>query len=178
VVATKQKGKKAPAKGTPDHFEKLLEGPCPNHTYHVKHLYKDCSLMKRFLSGGSKRRDKKKKPDPPEDDAKEKEGAFPETMSCLMIFSGTTAYDFKRYQKLTCREVYVVELAMPTFLRWSRSSIIFDRSDHPESVPHPSRYPLMFDPMVGMKRLTKVLMDGGNGLNIMYTETLDAMGIA
>jgi hypothetical protein len=36
----------------------------------------------------------------------------------------------------------------------------------------------MFDPMVGMKRLTKVLMDGGNGLNIMYTETLDAMGIA
>jgi hypothetical protein len=28
-----------------------------------------------------------------------------------------------------------------------------------------------------MKRLTKVLMDGGSGLNIMYVETLDAMGI-
>ena len=28
-----------------------------------------------------------------------------------------------------------------------------------------------------MKRLTKVLMDGGSGLNIMYAETLDAMGI-
>jgi hypothetical protein len=28
-----------------------------------------------------------------------------------------------------------------------------------------------------MKRLTKVLMDGGSGLNIMYTKTLDAMGI-
>jgi hypothetical protein len=26
-------------------------------------------------------------------------------------------------------------------------------------------------------RLTKVLMDGGNGLNIMYAEILDAMGI-
>jgi hypothetical protein len=26
--------------------------------------------------------------------------------------------------------------------------------------------------------LTKVLMDGGSGLNIMYTETLDAMGIS
>jgi hypothetical protein len=26
-------------------------------------------------------------------------------------------------------------------------------------------------------RLTKVLMDGGSGLNIMYTKTLDAMGI-
>ncbi|XP_066385116.1 uncharacterized protein [Miscanthus floridulus] len=28
-----------------------------------------------------------------------------------------------------------------------------------------------------MKRLTKVLMDGDNGLNIMYAETLDAMDI-
>jgi len=33
------------------------------------------------------------------------------------------------------------------------------------------------DPIIGTKRLTKVLMDGGSGLNIMYTETLDAMGI-
>ena len=35
----------------------------------------------------------------------------------------------------------------------------------------------MVDPTVGTKRLTKVLMDGGSGLNIMYIETLDAMGI-
>ena len=28
-----------------------------------------------------------------------------------------------------------------------------------------------------MKWLTKVLMDGGSGLNIMYAEMLDAMGI-
>ena len=35
----------------------------------------------------------------------------------------------------------------------------------------------MVDPIVDMKRLTKLLMDGGSGLNIMYAETLDAMGI-
>ena len=35
----------------------------------------------------------------------------------------------------------------------------------------------MVDPIAGMKRLTKVLMDGGSSLNIMYAETLDAMGI-
>ena len=35
----------------------------------------------------------------------------------------------------------------------------------------------MVDPIVGMKCLTKVLMDGGSSLNIMYAETLDAMGI-
>jgi hypothetical protein len=38
-------------------------------------------------------------------------------------------------------------------------------------------YPLVVDPIIGIKWLTKVLMDGGSGLNIMYTETLDAMGI-
>ena len=35
----------------------------------------------------------------------------------------------------------------------------------------------MVDPIIGMKRLTKVLMDGGSSLNIMYTEMLGAMGI-
>ena len=35
----------------------------------------------------------------------------------------------------------------------------------------------MVNPIIGMKRLTKVLMDGGSGLNIMYAKTLDAMGI-
>ena len=41
--------------GTPNHFEKLLEGPCPNHAFPIKHLYKDYVLMKRFLSRGSNR---------------------------------------------------------------------------------------------------------------------------
>jgi len=36
---------------------------------------------------------------------------------------------------------------------------------------------LVVDPIIGTKRLTKVLMDGGSGLNIMYAKTLDAMGI-
>ena len=84
------------------------------------------------------------------------------------------AYDSKHRQKLACRAVY---MAKPTFLRWSESAITFDRTYHLESVPQPGRYPLVVDSTIGTKRLTKVLMDGGSGLNIMYTETLDAMGI-
>ena len=26
-----------------------MESPCTNHAYPVKHLYKDCELLKRFL---------------------------------------------------------------------------------------------------------------------------------
>ena len=67
--------------------------------------------------------------------------------------------------------------ATPPFLRWSKSAITFDRTNHPDTILHPRRYPLIVDSIVGPKRLTKVLMDGGSGLNIMYTETLDAMGV-
>ena len=35
----------------------------------------------------------------------------------------------------------------------------------------------MVDPIIRTKWLTKVLMDGGSGHNIMYAEMLDAMGI-
>ena len=35
----------------------------------------------------------------------------------------------------------------------------------------------MVDPVVEGTRLTKVLMDGGSGLNILYAETLKGMGI-
>jgi hypothetical protein len=116
VVAAERKGKKASAEDAPDHFKKMLEGPCPNHAYPIKHTYKDCGLMKKFLSEGSKKEDGKKKPDPSGDDAEEKEDAFLEETGCLMIFSGPVAYDSKCRQKLVHREVYAAELATPIFL--------------------------------------------------------------
>jgi hypothetical protein len=75
------------------------------------------------------------------------------------------------------REVYAVKPATPAFLRWSRSTITFDRSDHPDSILHPGRYPLVVDPIIDKKRLSKVLMGRGSDLNIIYVETLDAMDI-
>ena len=38
-------------------------------------------------------------------------------------------------------------------------------------------YPLIVDPIIHKKHLTKVLMDGGSGLNILYVDTLDAMRV-
>lgn len=29
-------------------FEKLMEGPCVNHGFPVKHLYQDCDIMKQY----------------------------------------------------------------------------------------------------------------------------------
>jgi hypothetical protein len=88
MAAVERKGKKLPTEGTPDHFKKMLEGPSLNHDYPIKHAYKDCKLMKKFLFEGSKKGDWKKKPDLPRDDAEEKEGTFLEETGCLMIFGG------------------------------------------------------------------------------------------
>ena len=52
ATADHKSGRK-PIEGTPNHFKKLLEGPCLNHAFSVKHPLKDCNLMRRFLSGGS-----------------------------------------------------------------------------------------------------------------------------
>ena len=133
--------------------------------------------MRRPLFGGSNKGEHGKDLDRTTDDAEGMDGGFPTPDGCLMIFGGSKAYDCKRRQKITCREVYVTELATPAFLRWLESAITFDWTDHLKSVPQLGRYPLMVDPIIGTKRLTKVLMDGGSGLNIMYAETLDAMGI-
>jgi hypothetical protein len=56
-------------------------------------------------------------------------------------------------------------------------AITFDRDDHPDHVPNPGVYPLVVDPVIANTRLTKVLMDGGSSLNIIYSQTLDLLGV-
>ena len=58
------------------------------------------------------------------------------------------AYDSKHRQKVARLQVYMAQLATPLFLWWSESAITFDRTDHPDTVPHPGRYPLVVDPIV------------------------------
>ena len=139
MAATDRKGGQKPIEGTLDHFEKLLKGSCPNHAFPIKHLYKDYVLMKLFLSGGSNKGEHRKEPKPVSDHAKGQDDGFPMPDGCLMIFGGSVAYDSKRHQKLACREVYMAKPAKPSFLRWSKSAITFDRTDHLVSTPQLGR---------------------------------------
>ncbi|MVG17234.1 hypothetical protein EF849_22675, partial [Aeromonas jandaei] len=43
---------------------------------------------------------------------------------------------------------------------------------------NPGAYPLVVDPVIVDVRFSKVLMDGGSSLNIIYLETLDLLGIS
>jgi hypothetical protein len=94
-----------------------------------------------------------------------------------MIYDGQVANASARHRKQERREVYLVKVAAPVYLDWSDKPITFDQGDHPDYVPSPGRYPLVVDPVIGNARLTKVLMDGGSSLNIIYAETLGLLGI-
>ena len=76
MVAIDCKWGRKPIEGTLDHFEKLLEGPCLNHAFPIKHLYRDYGLMKRFLSRGSNKGEHRKDPTPSADDTEGRAVAF------------------------------------------------------------------------------------------------------
>jgi hypothetical protein len=89
-----------------------------------------------------------------------------------VLFDGLPS---RRVQKATRREVLSIELAVPTPLRWSEVPITFSRVDQWTSFSEPGRFPLVLKPVVAGSRLNKVLIDGGSGLNVLFTKTLKKM---
>jgi hypothetical protein len=81
----------------------------------------------------------------------------------------------RRSQNATRREVLNIKPAVPTPLRWSEVPITFSRADQWTSFSKPGHFPLVLKPVVAGSRLNKVLIDGGSGLNILFTKTLKKM---
>ena len=63
------------------------------------------------------------------------------------------------------------------FNPWSSCPVTFDRGDHPTSIRHGGFTALVLDPIVDGFHLTRVLMDGGSSLNLLYQDTVRKMGI-
>jgi hypothetical protein len=157
-------------------FDKMLKESCPCHRGPVKHTLEECDMLRRYfnkagpLAEGGKDQGNNKK-------GGNKEEEFPEVHNCFMIYRGQVANASARHRKQERREVCSVKVATPVYLDWSDKPIIFDQGDHPDCIPSPGRYPLVVDPIISNTRLSKVLMDGGNSLNIIYAETLELLGV-
>jgi hypothetical protein len=157
-------------------FNKMLKESCPYHQGPVKHTLEECVMLRRYfhkvgppVEGGKGQDNGKKEGDKVEE--------FPEVHSCFMIYGGQVANASARHRKQERREVYSVKVAAPVYLDWSDKPITFDQGDHPDCVPSLGKYPLVVDPVIGNIRLTKVLMDRGSSLNIIYAETLGLLQI-
>jgi hypothetical protein len=68
-----------------------------------------------------------------------------------------------------------IEPAVPTPLRWLEVPITFSRVDQWTSFFEPGWFPLVLKPVVAGSRLNKVLIDGGSGINVLFTKTLKKM---
>jgi hypothetical protein len=174
AVAEHRNPRKPP--GGVNTFDKMLKESCPYHRGPVKHTLEECDMLRRYFikAGPSVEGDKDQGNNKKGGD---KEEEFPEVRDCFMIYGGQVANASARHRKQERREVCSVKVAAPIYLDWSDKPITFDQGDHPDCVPSPGRYPLVVDPVIGNARLTKVLMDGGSSLNIIYAETLGLLGI-
>jgi hypothetical protein len=172
VAAAEYKNSRKPPGGA-NLFDKMLKESCPYHQGPVKHTLEECAMLRRHFhkagppAEGGKAHDNDKKED----------HQAGEVRDCFMIYGGQVANASARHHKQERREVCSVKVAAPVYLDLSDKPITFDRDDHPDHVPSPGKYPLVVDPVIGDVRLTKVLMDGGSNLNIIYVETLGLLHV-
>jgi hypothetical protein len=176
LVATAERRNPRRPPGGANVFDKMLKESCPYHKGPVKHTLEECDMLRRYFN----------KARPSVEDGKDqgnnnkegdKEEEFPEVHNCFVIYGGQVANVSGRRRKQERREVCSVKVATSVYLDWSDKPITFDQDDHPDYVPNPGRYPLVVDPVIGNARLSKVFMDGGSNLNIIYAETLGLLGV-
>jgi hypothetical protein len=175
VAAAEHRNPQKPPEGA-NVFDKMVKESCPYHRGPIKHTLEECDMLRRYFNkagpsveGGKDQGNNKKGGD--------KEEEFPKVHNCFMIYGRQVANASTRHRKQERREVCSVKVATPVYLDWSDKPITFDQGDHPDCVPSPGRYPLVVDPVIGTARLSKVLMDGGSSLNIIYAETLGLLGV-
>jgi hypothetical protein len=73
------------------------------------------------------------------------------------------------------REILSIEPATQRPLRYSEVPISFSRDDQWTSFSEPGKFPLILYLVMASSQLTRVLIDGGSGLNLLFTSTLKKM---
>jgi hypothetical protein len=86
----------------------------------------------------------------------------------------------RREMKKLTQEINLAESIManiPEYIDWSSQSITFSRADHPMTIPKPGHAALVVEAQIGGFKMSKVFMDGGSGLNLIFLDTIKSMGI-
>jgi hypothetical protein len=141
----------------------------------------DCYHLRRtFNNPGSSKKNKPADKEPEEDDQGDKShnAKFQDASKTInVIFGGDEEFNTRREQKLLLQEIMSVKPAVPRPLRWSEVPISFSCDDQWTSFSEPGKFPLVLDPVVAEVKLTRVLIDGGSGVNLIFTSTLRKMGL-
>ena len=91
----------------------------------------------------------------------------------LTVFETFASHNRRKRALRNLAEVRQVTTINP----WNDTAITFNVCDEPKTRLAQAPAALVLNPIVDGFRLTKVLMDGGNGLNLIYEDTLNIMEI-
>src|SRR4051794_24629913 len=79
------------------------------------------------------------------------------------------------------QEVNATMPAVSQYMHWFDCDISWGRKDHPSILPNSGNYPLVVDTLVAGPRFSckfsRVLIDGGSTINILYRDTLVKLGL-
>jgi hypothetical protein len=104
---------------------------------------------------------------------------FPDEHAAYVVF--TSEADDKHSRRLQQREVNAVASEVPQLMHWSERPITWSRDDHPAVMPSPGAYAMVLDSTFSTERracrFSRVLIDGGSSINILYRDTMEKLGI-
>ena len=83
----------------------------------------------------------------------------------------------KRKNNVALPEKYIQVPITAKSRHWSSQPITFDHRDYSSSIRHAGWAALVLDPVIGGSHFTRVLMDGGSSLNLIYQDTIRGMGL-
>jgi hypothetical protein len=153
-------------------FDNMLKKPCPYHKTLVAETLEQCDMLQRYYSRVTAKDDNTKK-----DAGDGGVDGFLAVENVFIIFRGPMVDMSTRQRKREQHEVLATNKAVTSFLDGSEETISFSREDHPNRIPNSGQYLLVVDPITDNSWFSKVLMDGGSSLNILYVHTLQLMGI-
>ena len=135
------------------------------------HSMWECTILRKSFQSAPPDAPKKKQNKDDEDDKKDPDGFQQQQNIVNMIFGGDPSFS-KRAQKLILREILSVKPAIQRPLKYSEVPITFSREDQWTSFSEPRKFLLVLDPVVQGSKLTRVLIDGASGLNLIFASTL------
>ncbi|KAK1662060.1 hypothetical protein QYE76_050219 [Lolium multiflorum] len=172
-------------------YAEQINAPCYLHSYvdskdgktKSSHLLRDCrqflDMHKLIQQSGQQ----PLPPPPPQHQVQQAQPhqpneAFPPPRGQMSMIH-KTGVSRREMKKLT-REINLAESIManiPEYVEWSSQNITFSRADHPMTIPKPGHAALVVEAQIGGFKMSKVFMDGGSGLNLIFVDTIKSMGI-
>ena len=148
-------------------LEGWLDGPCKIHTTPDNmptHNLRACWILRQVAKSGEDILNKNTPEQHPLED---------DDLKVLTVFEAFTSNNRRKRALRELAEVCQITAINP----WNDTAITFNACDEPRYRTVRAPAALVLSPILDGFRLTKVLMDDGSGLNLIYKDTLSKMEI-